>query len=25
VAKSTVQTHAERGMQKLRHKLGVER
>lgn len=25
VAKSTVQTHAERGMRKLRHKLGVER
>jgi DNA-directed RNA polymerase specialized sigma24 family protein len=24
VAKSTVQTHAERGMRKLRHKLGVE-
>ena len=25
VSKSTVQTHAERGMRKLRHKLGVER
>jgi RNA polymerase sigma factor (sigma-70 family) len=25
VTKSTVQTHAERGMRKLRHKLGVER
>ena len=25
VAKSTVQTHADRGMRKLRHKLGVER
>ena len=25
VAKSTVQSHAERGMRKLRHKLGVER
>lgn len=25
VAKSTVQTHAERGMRKLRHKLGVPR
>jgi len=25
VAKSTVQTHAERGMRKLRHKLGVGR
>ena len=25
VAKSTVQTHAERGMRKLRHNLGVER
>lgn len=24
VSKSTVQTHAERGMRKLRHKLGVE-
>jgi DNA-directed RNA polymerase specialized sigma24 family protein len=25
VSKSTVQTHAERGMRKLRHKLGVDR
>ena len=25
VSKSTVQTHAERGMRKLRHQLGVER
>jgi DNA-directed RNA polymerase specialized sigma24 family protein len=25
VSKSTVQTHAERGMRKLRHRLGVER
>ena len=25
VAKSTAQTHAERGMRKLRRKLGVER
>ena len=25
VSKSTVQTHAERGMRRLRHKLGVER